>query len=181
MRTIAVIFVAAAALAACGPRPTPQTHASNQAHLTAQQYEAQASADEAEANRLEAQAGQTGAAPAQSADASATGTQTLGPGDQTLQSGEYFKAIPIQMNAGDVYQVNYTAHGYAPAILVLDQNKQPFTRSVSGPNLQPGEPLTAEVRPDQAGTWYVLLTAQSVGAGGTFEVNVQKVTETPLG
>jgi hypothetical protein len=47
--------------------------------------------------------------------------------------------------------------------------------------MTPGQPLTTEIRPDKPGTWYVVLTAAAPGAGGTFEVNVQKITETPIG
>ena len=175
-------------LAACGghggsvraPPAQVASSAPNDAQLTAQQLEAKAAAAEAEANRLlaQTQSQPAAAAPAQGADA--TGTQTLGPGDETLHSGQFYKAIPIPMNAGEVYQVNYVAHGFSPVIVVLDQDKQPFTQSTAGPNLAPGQPLTTEIRPDKPGTWYVLLSAATPGAGGTFEVNIQKVTQTPL-
>jgi uncharacterized small protein (DUF1192 family) len=188
MRMIVALASATRFLAACGPRPVAQTApqtppgAANDAQLTVAELQAKAAAAEAEANRLEAQAngGQADAPPPAAPPAGASAAQTLGAGDQTLQTGQYYKAIPVPMNAGDVYQVNYTAHGYTPVILVLDQNKQPFTQSVGGPNLQPGQPLTDEIRPDKPGTWYVVLTSQAAGSGGTFEVNIQKVTETPL-
>lgn len=178
-------------LAACGQRTpaTPASHAptvaaSGPAQPTVQQLEAIAQADEARAKQLEAQAqasqSQAGQ-PAQAAAPSAAGTQTLGAGDQTLQTGQYYKAIPIPMQAGEVYQVNYVAHGYTPTLLVLDQDKQPFSQTSGGPNMTPGEPLSTEIRPDKSGTWYVVLTATSPGAGGAFEVNVQKIAETPLG
>ena len=184
VRMISATAIIALAVVGCGPKPVaaPASQLAAaappaDAQLTAQQLEAKATAAEAEANRLLAAAQPPPAAPAQSADAA--GTQTLGPGDETLHSGQFYKAIPIPMNPGDVYQVNYVAHGYSPVIVVLDQDKQPFTQSQAGPNLQPGQPLTTEIRPDKSGTWYVLLSAAAPGAGGSFEVNIQKVTETP--
>jgi hypothetical protein len=187
MRTIWILAASAFALAACGgPAPAAKAPvlasaaASNDDQLTVEQLQAKAAAAEADAKRLEAQAGQAAAAPAAApaASGSIAGTLTLGAGDETLHSGQYYKTIPIPMNPGDVYQVNYTTHGYAPLIVVLDQNKQPFSQSTGGP--QPGQPLTTEIRPDKAGTWYLLLSALTPGASGTFEVNIQKITETPL-
>jgi hypothetical protein len=179
---IAGLAAAALALAACGPKPGAQASSSNATasggatgQPSVQQLEATAVAEEARAKQLEAQA----AAPA-TATPSPAGSQTLGAGDETLHSGQYYKAVPIPMSPGDVYQVNYVAHGYSPVIVVLDQDKQPFSQSTAGPNLQPGEPLTTEIRPDKSGVWYVLLSANTPGAGGTFEVNVQKIAQTPL-
>jgi len=185
-RLIAGLAAATLALAACGQKPVAQASANNvtvsggaSGQPSVQQLEATAAADEAKAKQLEAQAASPASAnPA--AGPSAAGSQTLGAGDETLHSGQYYKAIPIPMNPGDVYQLNYVAHGYSPVIVVLDQDKQPFTQSTAGPNLQPGEPLTTEIRPDKSGVWYVLLSANAPGAGGTFEVNVQKITQTPL-
>ena len=182
-RLIASLAAATLALAACGQKPVAQASASNvtasggaTGQPSVQQLEATAAAEEAKAEQLKAQA----QASAPAAGPSTAGTETLGAGDETLHSGQYYKAVPIPMNPGDVYQVNYVAHGYSPVIVVLDQDKQPFTQSTAGPNLQPGEPLTTEIRPDKSGVWYVLLSANAPGAGGTFEVNVQKITQTPL-
>jgi hypothetical protein len=180
-------------LAACGQKAAapaasqaPPVAAGVGAQPSVQQLEATALADEARAKQLEAQAQASQAQagqppPSPAAGPSAAGTQTLGPGDQTLQTGQYYKAIPIPMQAGDVYQVNYVAHGYTPSVLVLDQDKQPFSQTSAGPQLAPGQPLSTEIRPDKPGTWYVVLTAAAPGASGTFEVNVQKITETPAG
>ena len=173
-------------IAGCGPKQSPAAAVqaaaspSNDAQLTAAQLEAKAAADEAEANRLLAQTQQPQPAAAPAQAAGTAGTETLGPGDETLHSGQFYKAIPIPMNAGDVYQVSYVAHGFSPVIVVLDQDKQPFTQSAAGPNLKPGDPLTTEIRPDKPGTWYVLLSAATAGSGGNFEVNIQKLTETPI-
>ena len=178
-------------LAACGQKTAAPTAAhtalgaaGGAGQPSVQQLEAVAQADEARAKQLEAQATQAQAAqsqPSPAAAPAAAGTQTLGAGDQTLQTGQYYKAIPIPMQAGEVYQVDYVAHGYTPTLLVLDQDKQPFSQTSGGPQLGPGQPLSTEIRPDKPGTWYVVLTASAPGAGGTFEVNVQKITETPIG
>ncbi len=180
-------------LAACGQKTAAPAAAQaapgatgGAAQPSVQQLEAIAQADEARAKQLEAQAqasqAQAGQAqPSQAAAPSAAGTQTLGAGDQTLQTGQYYKAIPIPMQAGEVYQVNYVAHGYTPTLLVLDQDKQPFSQTSGGPQMTPGQPLSTEIRPDKPGVWYVVLTASAPGVGGTFEVNVQKITQTPIG
>ena len=178
-------------LAACGQKTAAPTAAQaapgaagGAAQPSVQQLEAIAQADETRAKQLEAQASQAQAAqsqPSPAAAPAAAGTQTLGAGDQTLQTGQYYKAIPIPMQAGEVYQVNYVAHGYTPTLLVLDQDKQPFSQTSGGPQMTPGQPLSTEIRPDKPGTWYVVLTAAAPGAGGTFEVNVQKITQTPIG
>ena len=188
--TPALCAVAAAGLvfAACGQKTgaaaASQTPVRGDAQPSVAQLEAIAQADEAKAKQLEAQASQAQAAqsqPAPVAGPSSAGTQTLGAGDQTLQTGQYFKAIPIPMQAGEVYQVNYVAHGYTPTLLVLDQDKQPFSQTSGGPQMTPGQPLSTEIRPDKPGVWYVVLTASAPGVGGTFEVNVQKITQTPIG
>jgi hypothetical protein len=173
-------------LAACGQKTgaaaASHTPVGGGAQPSVAQLEAIAQADEAKAKQLEAQATQAQAAqsqPSPAAGPSSAGTQTLGAGDQTLQTGQYFKAIPIPMQVGEVYQVNYVAHGYTPTLLVLDQDKQPFSQTSGGPQLAPGQPLSTEIRPDKPGVWYVVLTTSAPGAGGTFEVNVQKITETP--
>jgi hypothetical protein len=178
-------------LAACGQKTgapmaaqAAAAGAAGAAQPSVQQLEAIAQADETRAKQLEAQASQAQAAqsqPSPAAAPAAAGTQTLGAGDQTLQTGQYYKAIPIPMQAGEVYQVNYVAHGYTPTLLVLDQDKQPFSQTSGGPQMTPGQPLSTEIRPDKPGTWYVVLTAAAPGAGGTFQVNVQKITQTPIG
>lgn len=169
----------------------PQTVAASGAEPSVNQLEALAAADEAKARALEAQAGQpasqAGISPVQAAPVAAandggslTGAHTLGAGDETLNTGQYYKAIPIPMAPGDDYQVNYTAHGYTGAIIVLDPSKQPFSQTVGGPHLPPGQALSTEIQPDKAGQWYVVLTSQTAGAAGTFEVNIQKITHSGL-
>jgi hypothetical protein len=64
---------------------------------------------------------------------------------------------------------------------VLDQDKQPFSQTSGSPQMTPGQPLSTEIRPDKPGVWSVVLTASAPGVGGTFEVNVQKITQTPIG
>ena len=182
---LAIVVVAAAlALAGCQKKPvaaaTPATPGV-QAEPTVAELQAKAAAAEADAQRLEAQANGQAAAlapPAPSAPAAdpLAGAHTLGPGAEKLNSGQYYVALNFPAKAGEIYDLIYTAHGYLPVIVVLDNNKKPFTQSTAaGPG--PDYTLDDRIQPDAAGTWYVLLSAANVGAGGTYQVNLQKVTQ----
>ena len=182
----AVIAAAALALAACAPRhqaAPPSSQASggsagapvDDTHLTPEQLEAKAQAAEAEANRLLAQAGQPpadqvapGAAPAQ---------HSLGPTSEKLGSGQYYDTISFEGQPGQAVHLDYQAHGFTPMIVVMGPDRQVFSQSRA---FGTATHLDDDITPDRAGTWYVLLSATDVGAGGTYEVNMQKVTERPL-
>ena len=181
-----LIAAAAMALAACGGKSGGQAKAPAQAsanaaddsQLTAGQLEAKAQAAEAEANRLEAQASGQPAPDQPVGGGAGAVTRTLGPANEKLGSGEYYDTISFQPEPGRTYEVKYQAHGYTPALFVLGPDKQVFYQSKA---FGSATSLDDEIKPDRAGTWYVLLSAVGVGSGGTYEVNMQEVTEQPVG
>jgi len=189
MRMIVTAAAAVLALAACTPRSsgggnTAQMGAQGNlasAQPTPEQLEANAAAAEAEANRLLAQSGNQ-AAQGDQGDGQAVGgpagaiARSLGPSSEKLGSGQYYDTVSFAAQGGETIHLDYQANGFTPVIVILGPDRQVFSQSRAFNSNH----LDDDVRPDRAGTWYVLLSATDVGAGGTYTFNMQRVTEHPL-
>ena len=188
LRIMLTATAAVLALAACTPRSSGGGNAvvGAQGNLasaqpTPEQLAANAAAAEAEANRLLAQT--NGQAPqGNQADGQEVGgaagaiTRSLGPNSEKLGSGQYYDTVSFAAQAGETIHLDYQANGYTPVIVVLGPDREVFTQSRAFNSNHIDNDLT----PDRPGTWYILLSATDVGAGGTYSFNMQRMTQHPL-
>lgn len=185
MRSLMFLTAAGLALAACS-KPAPQQAAASSSLAassspTVGQLQAQAAAAEAEAARLQAQAGGQAAAPAAAPAAGAPeGAGEVGElaaSDQKLHSGQSYDTISFEAKTGDHVHITYLTKAFHPIGIVLGADKKPAHQFEA---LSPGGDgvwrAESDVKIDQDGRWYVLLSANDVGAAGPYRVNVERQT-----